>query len=207
MLTSNVLYSTVTAGPAESVESIGFRYGNYRRHDYVGGYIDVAQHLYRGNQQYFFLAEIAAGRISQSRGDSYDHIGLELGLQYRVLPSTTVAITGSHDWHLGSPDYHISGANFRFTQSMAPHNAPVVPFVRANASMQFIDPVRESPARQDRRYRLLVLEALGGAEIRMREDFSWVFEGGRSQSKAINNEGPDLANGWIARIAMRYDWF
>ena len=207
LLVSTVMHSYALTGPKDSVESIGFRYADYRRHDYAGGYIDMAQHIHRGNQQLFFLAEIAGGRISQSRGQNYDHVGLELGLEYRFLPVSRIAIAGSHDWFIGSPDYRIPAAHIRLYQALVPQDAPVTPFVRANGSMQFVNPVRESPARQDESYRLLVLEAIAGVKVRMRQDFSWVAEGGRSQSKAINNEGPDLADGWIARIAMRYEWF
>lgn len=207
ILASTVLSSYALTGPKDSIESIGFQYGNYRRYDYAGGFIDVAKHVYRGDQKIFFLAEIAGGRLTQSQGASYNHVGAELGLEYRALPITSIAITGSHDWYMGSPDYRVSAANIRLRQTLSPHDAPVVPFVRANGVVQFLDPVRESPARQDKSYRLLVLEALGGVEVRMRKDFRWVIEGGRSQSKAINNAGPDLADGWIARIAMRYDWF
>lgn len=207
LLTSTVISSYALTGPKDSIESIGFAYGNYRNHNYAGGFIDVAKHVHRGDQKWFLLAELAGGRITQRRGASYDHLGVELGLEYRAFPVTSIAVAGSHDWYIGSPDYRISAAHVRLRQSLLPHDAPVLPFVRLNGIIQFLDPVRESPAQQDASYRLLVVEALGGVEVRMRKDFRWVIEGGRSQSKAINNAGPDLADGWIARIAMRYDWF
>ncbi len=207
-----ILIASVVSGqaltvPKDSVESIGFQYGNYRHHDYAGLYIDVAKHLHQGNQKLFFLAEIAGGQISQSRSENYDHVGAKLGLEYKTLPISSIAVLGSHDWYLGSPNYRISAVHLRLHQALAPQGSPITPFVRANGAIQFMNPVLESPARQDESYRLLVLEAIGGVEIRMRRDFRWVIEGGRSQSKAVNNAGPDMANGWIGRIAMRYDWF
>ncbi len=207
IMISTVIGSQALTVPKESEESIGFQYGNYRNHDYAGLYIDVARHLYQGNQKLFFLAEISGGQISQSRAENYDHIGVEIGLAYRVLPVSSIAVLGSHDWYLGSPDHRISAAHLRLRQALAPQGSPVTPFLKANGAIQFINPVRESPARQDESYRLLVLEALGGFEIRMRRDFRWIIEGGRSQSQAVNNAGPELANGWVGRIAMRYDWF
>lgn len=192
--------------PVESVESLGFQYGNYRYHDYAGIYIDSATPVHN-NQNIFLLAEIAGGRVTQSRRDDFNHLGLELGLKYQMLPVSSIAILGSYDWFLGSPDYGISAAHIRLRQGLVPHDSPVIPFLRANGSIQFVSPSRQSPARQAASYRMLVLEALAGVEVRMRQDFRWVFEGGRSQSKAINNDGPDIANGWIARVAMRYDWF
>ena len=207
LVASTTLSSFALTGPKDTIESIGFRYGNYSDHDYAGGFIDMARHVYRGNQKTFFLAEIAFGQLSQQHRSNYDHLGVELGLEYRPLPVTRIAIAGSHDWYIGSPNYRISSAHLRLRQSLLPNDASVLPYVRVNGAVQFWNPVRESPARQNESYRLLVLEALAGVEIRIRKDFRWVIEGGRSQSEAVNNAGPDVADGWIASIAMRYDWF
>ena len=195
------------AASRESIESIGFDYANYRNYASIGGSIKTEVPVYQAEQRIFFMAGLSGANIRQKRGASYDNIGLELGLKYHLFPVTSIAVVGSHDWFSGEPNYTTAAAHVRLRQAFQPDDAPVVPFVRANGILQFIDPVRESPARQDRSYRLLVFEAIGGVEVRIRKDFRWIVEGGRSQSKAVNNAGPDLADGWIGRIAMQYDWF
>jgi len=201
------LSSHALSEPLESIESIGFEYANYRNHTSIGGTIAADIPVYRADHRTFFTASLGGGTIRQNRGSSYDRVGMELGLKYHVTPVTSAMVAGSYDWFLGSPNYKIAAAHVRLRQALLPADAPVLPFVRVNGTLQFLDPVAESPARQDRNYRLIVVEALGGVEVRIRNDFRWVLEGGRSQSKAINNAGPDLADGWILRIAMRYDWF
>ncbi|MFU8780217.1 MAG: hypothetical protein ACNA71_04235 [Kiritimatiellia bacterium] len=207
ILLSTAIASEALTPPKESIESVAFTFANYTNHDILGGAIQAFVPAYRGQNRIFFAAELHGGTLRQSRGASYDTIGLELGLNYQLFPITSLMVSGSHDWYLGSPDFRISAANLRIRQALLANDAPVVPFVRANGSLQFIDPVAESPARQDDSYRLIVIEALAGVEIRIRKEFRWVFEAGRSQSQAINNGGPDIADGWVGRIAMQYDWF
>lgn len=194
--------------PKESIESISFDVGNYRTYDAIGGTIRAEVPVYQSDDRWFFTAALGGSRIRQDRRPaSYDRIGGELGLRYQVFTATSLAAAASYDWFLGTPNYKTAAAHLRLRQAFRPDDAALVPYVRVNGILQFLDPVRESPAQQDESYRLLALEAIGGLEIRIRKDLRWVFEGGRSQSKAINNAGPDLADGWIGSIAMRYDWF
>jgi hypothetical protein len=207
VLISSATFSYAVTPPVESTESLVFKFSSYRNHDVIAGAIETDIPLYRADDRIFFTAEFSGGTLRQSRGSSYDTIGLDLGLKYYMFPETSLSLSGGYNWYLGTPNYDTASVNLRIRHAFLPEDAPVVPFARVNGSIQFIDPVRQSPARQDSSYSLLVVEALAGVQFRLRKDFGWVFEGGRSQSQAVNNAGPDLADGWIGRIAMQYDWF
>jgi len=206
-LLTTLLCGTTLAASVTSIESVDFEYAHYRDHATIGGAIQTIVPVYRADQRIFLVAGLRGGKLDQDQGQDYDRIGFELGLQYRLTPITHITLAASHDWFTGVSDYTSGAAHIRLRQALDDAQAPVVPFVRLNGSLHFLDPEIESPARQARSYNLLVVEALVGLEVRMRKDFRWVFEGGRSQSQALDNAGPDLADGWLGRIAMQYDWF
>jgi hypothetical protein len=52
-----------------------------------------------------------------------------------------------------------------------------------------------------------VFELLAGCELRMQEKLAFVFEGGVSESESLDSDGRGIADGWLLRIAMQYDWY
>ncbi len=190
-----------------SRESVNFHYANYDDFTLMSGSIRTESPLYRSGGLWSFTAELRGGRLSQDIGPSFDRIGGELGLKLHASPVTDLYGSVGYDRFLGSPDYDATSLTLGARQCFLPTDSPIVPFIRANWTTQFIDPTLESPARQTKDYRLSVIELMGGLEVRTQKTLRWAFEGGRSQSKAVNNAGPDLADGWLIRIAMIYDWF
>lgn len=207
MILSTAIQTYAIDGPITSVESIRLDIANYSDFESIGGSLHAAIPVYRGNKKIMMLASLRGAEIDRDHGSSFDNIGFELGLQYVLSSFSKIDVAGSYDWFSGTGNYSASTIHVRYKQNFLPVNNPVVPFVKITANSQFLEPSFSSPARQDDSYTLLILEAFAGVHIAIREDFRWVIEGGRSQSQAVNNDGPDLADGWLGRIAMQYDWF
>ncbi len=211
ILTTALLLASVAAyavpRDVDSVESANVLFRNYDAFDIYGGSIRSAVPLYHSQGLWFFTAELRGGRLTQDEGPDFDQVGGELGLTYNMTPVTEIHGAAGYDRYLGTPDFDAVTVRGGIRQALLPNDAYIIPFLRASLSLQFLDPTIASPARQNASYDLSVLEVGGGIVVRTQKTLRWVFEGGRSQSSALDNDGPDLMDGWTLRIAMMYDWF
>jgi hypothetical protein len=153
------------------------------------------------------VSEIGAGRFSQSSGPSFDRLHLKLGVKHYLTTVTSIALLGGYTWYDSDDDFEIGSITLAARQFLASPFAGLAPYVRVNGSLQFVDPSLSSPARTTESYRMTVFEALAGCEIRMQEKLAFVIEGGVSESESLDSDGRGIADGWLLRIAMQYDWF
>jgi hypothetical protein len=143
------------------------------------------------------LAGIGAGSFDPKNNGDYDTLAIELGVRNYLTRLTSISILGGYTWLDGPTDLEVGTITLSAKQRLQAPSEPVSPFIRLNASLQFVDDVDS--------YDVLVLSASAGCDFAMSKDMALVFEGGISESEDID-DGTDRADGWQASVAMRYYW-
>jgi len=192
---------------ALSIEALRFDAAAYDRADDIGLAITSEAPVAETGGTWTVVSELGAGRLSQSVGPTFDRLHLKIGVKHYLTPVTSIALLGGYAWYRDDDSFEIGTLTLAARQFLSSPDAAVAPYVRVNGSLQFVEPSLQSPARSTESYRMTVFEALAGCEFRMREKLAFVFEGGVSESESLDSNGTGIADGWLLRIAMQYDWF
>ncbi|HAS81599.1 MAG TPA: hypothetical protein DCS43_02695 [Verrucomicrobia bacterium] len=192
---------------AESIESL--RVGGFSYDYYDGMELVLASEVAVPNTygKWAVIAELGAGELSAADDESFDQLNLTLGVKHYLSDLTSLSLLGAYAWYDGVDEFNIGSVLFSARQSLVYPEEPLVPYIRVTAGLQFIDPSWGSPARQSDSYDQFIAEILAGCEFRMNRELAFVFEAGLSESEALDNGGPDLSDGWLARLSMQYDGF
>jgi len=192
---------------ALSIEALRLDVASYDHADDIGLAIADESPVAGSGGTWAVVSELGAGQLSQSSGPSFDRLHLKIGVKHYLTTVTSIALLGGYTWYDDDDDFDIGAITLAARQFLTSPYACVVPYVRLNGSLQFVDPSLQSPARTTASYRMYVIEALAGCEFRMLDNLAFVFEGGVSESESLDDDGRGLADGWLLRIAMQYDWF
>ncbi len=192
---------------ALSIESLRLDVAAYDRCDDIGLAITDETPITGSGGTWAVVSELGAGRLSQSSGPSFDSLHLKLGVKHYLTSVTSIALLGGYAWYDSDDDFEIGSITLAARQFLTSPFAGLAPYVRVNGSLQFVEPSLSSPARTTESYRMTVFEALAGCEFRMQEKLAFVFEGGVSESESLDSDGRGIADGWLLRIAMQYDWY
>ncbi len=192
---------------ASSIEALRFDGASYRHTRYMGGVISADVPVANTSGAWAIVAEIGAGRLSQTSGPSFDRLQVQLGARRYLGALTSLALTGGYAWYDADDDFEVGMVTLSGRQFLVSPQSPVAPYLRVNGSLQYVDPSLASPARRTSSYRMAVVEVLAGCEFRMKEGLAFVIEAGGSESEALGSGGTGFADGGLVRIAMQYDWF
>jgi hypothetical protein len=202
-----ILTASAIERDALSIEALRLDVAAYDHADDIGLAIADESPVAGSGGTWTVVSELGAGQLSQSVGPSFDRLHLKIGVKHYLTTVTSIALLGGYTWYDDDDDFEIGSITLAARQFLASPYAGISPYVRASGSLQFVDPSLQSPARTTESYRMSVIEALAGCEFRMLENLAFVFEGGISESESLDNDGRGIADGWILRIAMQYDWF
>ncbi len=202
-----VLTANALDRDALSIEALRLDVAAYDHSDDIGLAITDESPVAGSGGTWTVVSELGAGQLSQSDGPSFDRLHLKIGVKHYLTTVTSIALLGGYTWYDDDDDFEIGEITLAARQFLASPYAGVAPYVRLNGSLQFVDPSLQSPARTTESYGMSVIEALAGCEFRMKENLAFVFEGGVSESESLANDGRGIADGWLLRIAMQYDWF
>ncbi len=202
-----ILTATALDRDALSIEALRLDTAAYDHADDIGLAITDESPVAGSGGTWGVVSELGAGRLSQSAGPSFDRIHLKIGIKHYLTSVTSIALLGGYTWYDNDDDFEIGAITLAARQFLASPYAGVAPYVRVNGSLQFVEPSLQSPARTTESYRMSVIEVLAGCEFRMQEKLAFVFEGGVSESESLDDDGRGIADGWLLRIAMQYDWF
>lgn len=207
LLCSGGLHAGALERRADSIEAVRFDAATYRHHRYYGVSIRADVAIPKTSRKWGMLYEIGTGTLLQDDASSMSRFHLLIGVSLRPTEVSKLSLQGGYAWHFDNDRFGIGKTVASAKHYLRSPSAPVLPYIQINGKVQFIEPTLASPARQEESYRLTVIEALAGCEFRMNRDLAFVFEGGRSTSDTYRSTGKDLADGWIMRVAMQYDWF
>lgn len=191
----------------ESVERVRVDFGAYDQYDDIGLSITTENPIPDTNGKWSMIAAISAGALSQDEGPDYVRTGAQIGLKQYFSELASLSLSGGATWYYDGPSYDMMMAELEYIQLFASPDEPIVPYVRSAGRIDFIDPSRQGPSKQSQDYEQAVLELALGLHVKARDHFRWVFEGGYSESAAIDDGGPEIADGWLVQVAMQYDWF
>lgn len=203
----SLLTATGLERDALSIEALRLDGAAYDHSDEYGVTITAATPVDGSGGNWAVVSELGAGRLSQSSAPSFDRLHLKLGVKRYLASVTSIALLGGYTWYQGDDDFEIAELTLDARQFLFSTEAPVSPYVRVTGSLQFVEPSLQSPARTTESFRMTVVEALLGCEFRMQDKLAFVFEGGVSESESLDSDGRGIADGWLLRIAMQYDWF
>jgi hypothetical protein len=148
--------------------------------------------------EWALLAAISRGVLTPDGMGDFDSTSLALGVKHYLFSPTSISLLGSYTWHDGSSDFDIASIKASFKQRLLPATDPISPYLRGEASVQFVD-------EDDSSYEVLVLSAIAGCDFMMTDTMAVVFEGGISESEDID-DGSDREDGWLVSIGMQYYW-
>lgn len=207
LATIPVLTASGIERDARSIESFCLEGAAYDHSDDYGITITDVRPVAQSGGTWAVVSAIGAGELSQSSGPTFDRLHLELGVKYYATPMTSVAVLGGYTWYDSDDGFEIGSFTLSARQFLVSPEAPLSPYVRLNGSLDFVEPSLQSPARTTASYKMTVFEVLAGCELRMQEKMAFVLEGGVSESESLNSDGRGIADGWLLKIAMQYDWF
>lgn len=192
---------------ARSIEALRGDAAAYNHSDDIGLAITDVSPVAGSGGTWAVVSELGGGRLSQSSGPSFDRLHLKIGVRHYLTSASSITLLGGYTWYDNDDNFEIGELTLDARQFLLAPTAPVVPYVRVTGSLQFVDPSLQSPARTTESYRMTVFELLAGCELRMQQKMAFVFEGGVSESESLDSDGRGIADGWLLRIAMQYDWF
>jgi hypothetical protein len=204
LLSAVVLFSAPAAHAidrgASMIDALWFQGASYDRADYAGIRITGETQVEGTGGEWAILAGITAGELSLDAGDTYDSIGISLGVQHYLSSLTTIAILGSYTWNNSDTDLSLNtgAASAWLKQRLLSPEKPISPFIRIEASLQAIDSADSDNA--------LVVRTTAGCDFMMGDDMAIVFEGGLSESDSLSTGGFGREDGWILNIAMQFYW-
>lgn len=202
-----ILTASALDRDALSIEALRLDVATYDHADEIGLALTDESPVAGSGGTWAVVSELGAGRLSQSVGPSFDRLHLKLGVKRYLTSATSIALMGGYTWYDDDDDFEIGAITLAARQFLSSPYAGVAPYVRVNGSLQFVEPSLQSPARTTASYRMSVIEVLAGCEFRMQENLAFVLEGGASESESLDDDGRGIADGWLLRIAMQYDWF
>lgn len=192
---------------ALSIETLRFDAANYDHNDDFGVAISDVSPIAGSGGEWAVVSEIGAGQLSQSSGPSFDRLHLKIGVRHYFSEISSAMVQGGYAWYDANDAFGVGMVGLTARQYLLAPAEPIAPYIRATASLQFVDGSWQSPARTSSSYRMLVIEAFAGCELRMQNNLAFVLEGGVSESESLDRDGRGIADGWLLRIGMQYDWF
>lgn len=151
----------------------------------------------------------AFDELSPDNEHNIDAWTVGIGLQYYISSLTTVSGVGSYtryDQGSGTEDKDAKAATATIRHRFAEADASISPFLKG--AVTFRDRTTFSsydPELEDDTFSEFLVTAGGGAEFRMNDDWSFVFELGYVAADASADNAEDL-DGFTGSVAMQYYW-
>ena len=190
---------------AQRIERLELQAGFPKEGDRYAAFVTSESALPETGGVWALRASLGGGSIDPDKAPSQTFWGGELGLSHHLTPLTKLSLTGGYVYQdLPSRHADIWSANLYARQRLLSASEPVSPYIELRTALRRIGVPRDATGSRKSTHDL-VLAGVGGLEIRMRHDFSIVFEAGAAHSETFS-EGRKRADGVFAAIAMQYYW-
>lgn len=190
---------------AAMIDTIGIELGDYRNVDTVGVSLWVENKLLHRSDDWAIVAGIGGGNWDPNEGSDAMSLFGALGVKFYPVGIMGLSLVGSYQTFENKSDFDIFAATLACRIRMIPASHAISPYAQLSGSIQRTEFEPGFMEADGDTFNEWVIRAGLGIDFMATEEFSFVFEGGWSDSEDVKS-GPQYADGYYAGIYMRYFW-